>query len=277
MNRLIAHLSFWLYVALTAVAFGAEPPVVGDPVASIAVLDSDNTPIAPVADPDDPDVMIVKVDQGQQITLSPSKSVYGKDPMSLDWVIKPKIQSTKLPVGLPGVGGEVIATAPLKDISVSVRLSVALGDKVKTCEIRIIVGQGPRPPPKPVVVVGPNVVDPLDTNIKPITSKELKVLIIEDVDKRKDLPLVQLNMLTGEVTRAWLKATCVKDATGTPSFRIVDQKTTLTPEWAAIATEKPKSLPWLFIQNGAAKASVPLPTNFDDLKKIFDKFSGVTP
>lgn len=166
--------------------FSADPipPVPPDvPVASIVVMDAHGTPI------------VDEVGYSQQITISSSKAVHGKGPLSLAYLIEPAMQQFTIPVGTidpngNDIGGTVIATTPANDATIVIMQMVALGDKLAWQKIKIKCGTGSLPPPGP----GPN---PPVPPIPPVpTASHLFLAVVNDTVNTPADALPVLNAIT---------------------------------------------------------------------------------
>ena len=103
------------------------------------------------------------------------------------------------------------------------------------------------------------------------SSGELDVLIVEDIQSRASLPVEQLAILTSESDASvisWLKSNA-------RAWRIADDETDFSADDQTIqqlATDKPKSLPWLTAARGNRKISEPLPK---DTAKTLQRLKGI--
>ena len=116
-----------------------------------------------------------------------------------------------------------------------------------------------------------------------ILTHELRVLLLEDPDKRQNLPSAQLWMLSSKQIRDFLKSNCVtkKDARGqmVPEFRIVDGTSeglkALTGDWKKMVDDNPpSSLPWAIFSNGASVKSYAFPTEAETFAADLETYAG---
>ena len=98
----------------------------------------------------------------------------------------------------------------------------------------------------------------------PIAEPGFRVMIIEDVFSRKDLPTDQYNVIMSTAPgsfREFLLARAVK-VHGVPDLRFISHTNPLdqdAPYWQAAAKLPRDSYPWLIVSNGKAGYSGPLP------------------
>lgn len=118
------------------------------------------------------------------------------------------------------------------------------------------------------------VVNPADDRI---VTHEFRCLVIEDVKARASLPPSQLSMLTGKNLRDFLKANCVKDASGNPQYRFVDKSAELTGIWKDLAERYPSTdYPVIILDNAGKGIEKKLPTDWAELKLDLEKYAGVS-
>ena len=119
--------------------------------------------------------------------------------------------------------------------------------------------------------------------VKPIVTHEFRALILEDPDKRTELPSAQLWMISGKNVRDFLKANCVqvKDSRGNmhPDFLFADGTAEGLAElkgvWKDLVTSNPpQSLPWVILSNGPSMKSFALPMNPEEFAKELETYAG---
>lgn len=143
-----------------------------------------------------------------------------------------------------------------------------------TGETAIVVGDVPVPPgPGP----DPDPTPPTPKDVPFAGMSGLRVLIVDESEKRSDLPPAQLNIMLGKRVSDYLAAKCAKDAKGEPERRLWDKDWVTTGEpkhWQDAMKRKRDSLPWLLIGNGKDGYEGPLPTTVDGMLALLKKYGG---
>lgn len=239
--------------------FSADPipaPTPADiPVASIVVMDAHGTPI------------VDEVGYSQQITISSSKAVHGKGPLSLAYLIEPAMQQFVIPVGTidpsgVDIGGTVILTTPANDATIVIMQMVALGDKLAWQKIKIKCGTGSLPPPTP----GPG---PIPPNPPVPTASHLFLAVVNDTANTPADALPVLNAIT--VWNGFRESG--------HDWRFYDPKTNETKGKKAVADAlkaniPPPALVTYNLDTGALISVTSIPKTIPDLKASVTKNTG---
>lgn len=167
-------------------------------------------------------------------------------------------------------------------------VSYVIYDKTKDPPITEAVGEtsfavggvGPVPPgptpPDPPVPPGPTP-DPTSP-FSGVEPPGLRVLIVEETEKRTELPIGQQAVIRGSVVRDYLRSKTVLSPDGkTREWWILDQNddvTGLPKHWQDAMKMKRDSLPWLYVGNSKTGKSMPLPKNVDEMMKILKEHGG---
>ncbi len=134
----------------------------------------------------------------------------------------------------------------------------------------ITVGGAPVPP-------GPDPKPPVPPEPKPPAAENpfgampgLRVLIVYESEKERDLPVDQYLVLRGAKFRDYLDSKCVADG-----YRMFDQNVK-GDGWFRKAIDRTdrKSLPWIYIGKEAAGYSGPLPADVDATTALIAKYAG---
>lgn len=178
------------------------------------------------------DVHVVKVDQ--VVTVKVDRTVVTKFPFTIkapadegfyDWIVPPGI------VGVDKVENYEVTSAPKGDqvIRVKIRSAQIVDGKVKYLtrfgSVAFSVGEpGPTPPPP----VPPQPPQPKPDDPAPIPAQGLRVLVLYEIQNgRPGLTSKQSNEVYGEAFTKFCNDNCVKDANGTPEFRIYPKDVSL--------------------------------------------------
>jgi hypothetical protein len=130
-------------------------------------------------------------------------------------------------------------------------------------------------PPKPPVVDPPKPPEPPQPPA-PIPDGGLRVLMTYDPGAKAGLPRPQLALLDSTTLRAYLDTNCTKDAAGVAEWRIVPASTEFKddqPIWKKAMTLPRASSEWLYVSNGKAGESVPLPANEAEALAIIARYA----
>lgn len=138
-------------------------------------------------------------------------------------------------------------------------------------------GPGPGPGPKPP--------EPNPDNPAPIPVAGFRVLVIEESEKRSELPAGQANIIQGNKVRDYLNSKCIRDsdANNWPAYRFYDKDVNVDAElkWIQDAMKRPRkksdgtpdpTLPWLIVSNGVTGWEGPLPANPDEFIKLCSQY-----
>lgn len=111
-----------------------------------------------------------------------------------------------------------------------------------------------------------------------VTPTGMRVLIVEESEKRTELPVGQRSIIQGATVRTYLRDKTAKAAgTGKPEFWILDKDddvTALPKHWQDAMKAKRDGVPWLYIGDGKSGESVPLPKTVDEMMKVMKKYGG---
>ena len=153
------------------------PPATELPVAAVSISDSHGLPIGSIVAP------------GTQLIVSSDKSIHGKDPLSMIWIVTPELQTFMTPdkstmvITTPNVSSETVIT---------ITQIVALGDRCAYKIVEIRCGHGALPPPDPTPNPKPTPQpDPVPT------AKQLFFSVVQDSSK---LPSVETAAVLNAVT-----------------------------------------------------------------------------
>jgi len=255
---LIFLIGFYLSAITPTTAFD-EPididPVETVPVAAIDISDSNGNTIEST------------VPIGQMIIVSSKKAIHAHKQGSLNWRIRPAMQSFTSPDG-----ETLILNTGLKPQTVEILQIVSLGDKNAYQEISIKIGSAPQPPPDPDVPI-----DPVDPVVPTPTIGKLSIAIIEEVSDRPLLPPQQQNIFLAPEIREYKNRVCAKDSTGNPEFRVLDKDVDVSNEadWLKKAfAEQRSTLPWIVFSNGMQGYSGPLPKTTEETLTLLKKYGG---
>lgn len=116
-------------------------------------------------------------------------------------------------------------------------------------------------PPRPETV-------PVQVDRAPFPSQGLTVLIVEDVQSRRNLPLSQLSILTSVALREKLQQLQA-------DYRIWDdnvERPETEPKFYQAYQLKRDSLPWIYISNGKRGYSGPLPATLAETLQLIEKY-----
>lgn len=109
-----------------------------------------------------------------------------------------------------------------------------------------------------------------------VIGNEFRMMILYDSANMAKLPLTQLNMITGRQVREFGQKYCVKGDGDSSDMRFLDYHDELSGVWATMRDRaKPESYPWLCLENGANHWEGPLPSDWQVLKTLLDKYAGV--
>ena len=101
----------------------------------------------------------------------------------------------------------------------------------------------------------------------PSTNKGFYVVIIEETEKRQELPSSQVSAINSQTWRDYMSKNEGK-------WRVLDQHAKISNEesWvkSSMSTTR-ESLPWLIINKNKEKYSGPLPKNLDGLMELIKK------
>lgn len=125
----------------------------------------------------------------------------------------------------------------------------------------------------PLVIVPPT---PTPIDPAPIAEIGNRVLIVYESSQVQNYPPQQQAILSSTRLRKYLNDTCVKDATGQPEYRILDQHTEFTGGddgvWPKAMEIQRDSLPWIVVSNGKRGISAPLPPTIDETIALGNKY-----
>jgi len=123
----------------------------------------------------------------------------------------------------------------------------------------------------PLIVIPPVPIDPA-----PIVEPGNRMLIVYESEDVDTYPKEQAVILSATRLRKYLNERCVKDGSGQPEYRILDQHTEFTGGddgvWPAAMKLERKSLPWIIVSTGKRGASVPLPSTTDETIELCRKY-----
>lgn len=126
----------------------------------------------------------------------------------------------------------------------------------------------PTPPPPPVPPPSP----------APIPVAGFRVLIVEDVNKRKDMPPAQLAILFDKSVRDCLDSKCIVGPDSkTKEWRIWPVGVDATAEsklWQDAMKRERKSHPWLIVSDGKTGWEGPLPASVEETLNLLKKLGG---
>lgn len=250
------------------------PPATELPVAAVSISDSHGLPIGSIVAP------------GTQLIVSSDKSIHGKDPLSMIWIVTPELQTFMTPdkstmvITTPNVSSETVIT---------ITQIVALGDRCAYKIVEIRCGHGALPPPDPKPDPKPNP-DPNPPTPEPVATN-LFLSVVEDTQHRTEPYIPILNAVgawnsfretgddwrffdihTGEKRGRKAVADAIK-ASLPPPYSDPSNATAFAADVERLRTSG--KLPLLVVQDLSSQspvATLPLPKNVIDLKAARDKY-----
>lgn len=129
-------------------------------------------------------------------------------------------------------------------------------------------GVQPQPDPTPQPPVPPT-----PSDVVPIPGDGLRVLIIYEQDDQAKYNASQLKQLYSLTFRQYLNSVCVKNTSGMPEYRVLDEEVEGEQSiWLEAIKRKRDTLPWLIISNGKTGFEGPLPANEAETKALIERF-----
>lgn len=159
-------------------------------------------------------------------------------------------------------------------------MAIRLDDKgqtvVEEAEVTVTIGEPvPPKPPEPPPTPKPPAPPP---NPAPIAGDGVKVMIVYESEKTREMPAAQQLILYSSGFRKYLDGVCADDPqTGTKkAWWIIDQNadaSSLAKPWQDALKRQRSSVPWLLISNGKTGWEGPLPANVDDATALVKKYA----
>lgn len=113
-------------------------------------------------------------------------------------------------------------------------------------------------------------------HVQPVKEHYLRVLIVEDSDKRSSLPLPKLAILQSKKVRDWMLENCSKGPNGEPDFRVFDYRADASGEsklWKdTLARSRPSNF-WFYVENEKSGTEGPLPEDEDRFIDLLTPFA----
>lgn len=139
--------------------------------------------------------------------------------------------------------------------------------------------QPPQPDPNPEPDPDPDPDPPQPgPSPAPIPVAGFRVLIVYESSELTSLPASQLAALNSADVRRYLNSHCVKDASGNPEWRSLDQHTQFPilcdTVWCKTMARPRSAVPWIVISDGQQGYEGPFPMTLDETMALLRKYGG---
>ena len=220
----------------------------------------------------------VTLPRGGGYFFSAKKSIYGKDPLSVQWEVEPELLGQRCEElvildkdGTPNPCLYVPYGNEFDDIVV--RLYVSLDNRGARAKINVKVGDGPRPPPKPDDPPTPNPPEPTPT------PGSFRVIFVHE--SGDNLPPAQAAVMGAASVREYLNAKTNKEQ-GQASWRVYDKDTEpgqdhpgINELWSAVKSKITQVPCVVILSPKDGKAHIEAwPKDVPDTVKLLKKYGG---